>query len=363
MGKPIGHYDIPNSPISQGAQGKGPIITRGKIKEAERIVMYGPEGVGKTTLASLFPHPIFIDIEGSTSEIECDRIKATSYEEVKSSCRMLCDDPQGYKTVIIDSVDWLEMKMAEWLCEENDWDSIEDPGYQKGFTQLGEEMFRFLSSMTDFADKGIHVVLIGHSAIQKMELPDQKGNYDFFTIDLHKKVLPAVKEWSKAIFFINWKTKLINDIDDKKGTKSKKKAVGSQDGYIYTSHSVAYDAKNRYNLPPEIPLGTLEEPTGYEAIAHIFESVQTVKENLTVQNDEPEEEESNEEISLLERCRIGEEALKEMKVKGFTTSHGFSVQRYNITDEKDLEAMTEEGLQKYYDHLKTIHNQIQGVTA
>lgn len=44
-------------------------ITKGKIKSAQKVVIYGPEGIGKSTFASQFPNPLFIDTEGSTKTL------------------------------------------------------------------------------------------------------------------------------------------------------------------------------------------------------------------------------------------------------------------------------------------------------
>ena len=49
-------------------------ITRGKIQTAQKIVLYGPEGIGKTTFASRFPEPLFIDTEGSTRQLDVARL-------------------------------------------------------------------------------------------------------------------------------------------------------------------------------------------------------------------------------------------------------------------------------------------------
>ena len=44
-------------------------ITRGKVQKAKKVVIYGPEGIGKSTFASRFPDPVFIDTEGSTNDL------------------------------------------------------------------------------------------------------------------------------------------------------------------------------------------------------------------------------------------------------------------------------------------------------
>ena len=51
-------------------------ITKGKVETAKKVVIYGPEGIGKSTLASRFPDPVFIDTEGSTKELDVSRYPA-----------------------------------------------------------------------------------------------------------------------------------------------------------------------------------------------------------------------------------------------------------------------------------------------
>ncbi|MSS13449.1 AAA family ATPase, partial [Porcincola intestinalis] len=53
-------------------------ITRGVIHKATKVVIYGPEGIGKSTLASKFPDPVFIDTEGSTNMMDVARLPAPS---------------------------------------------------------------------------------------------------------------------------------------------------------------------------------------------------------------------------------------------------------------------------------------------
>ena len=54
-------------------------ITEGVINGAQKVVFYGPEGIGKTTFAMKFPDPLFIDTEGSTKKYDVRRLpKPTS---------------------------------------------------------------------------------------------------------------------------------------------------------------------------------------------------------------------------------------------------------------------------------------------
>jgi hypothetical protein len=339
MSKPIGTYDMPDSPITKGVLD----ITKGKMKRPERVVIYGPEGVGKSTLASQLPKPLFIDVEGSTISLDVDRIEPQTYQEVLDILNTLLEDPRGYKTIVIDTIDWLEQKMIEKICQENKMESIEDFGYHKGYTYLAEEVFRFVNNLNAFVEAGLNVVLISHAVAKKHELPDQRGQYDRYTLDLVKEVAPIVKEWATMLLFINWRIKLLDDIDDKKGTKSKKKAVGDNVGIIHTTHTATHDAKNRHELPAELALS-------YASIAHIFDGVQS-----SVATADPRAE-------LIQRILSAEDFLQTNRVKGFTTTKGKSAARFNYGNHTELEEMNSDELNKVIDHYNELVHQMEGVT-
>ena len=74
-------------------------IIRGKIQKAKKVVIYGPEGIGKSTLASKFPDPVFIDTEGSTAAMDVARLpKPTSWELLLSEVQEIIDHPETCKT-------------------------------------------------------------------------------------------------------------------------------------------------------------------------------------------------------------------------------------------------------------------------
>ena len=84
-------------------------ITRGKIPSAKKIVIYGPEGIGKSTFAGQFPDPLFIDTEGSTKDIDVARLPApTSWSMLMEEVKYTISHPEVCKTLVIDTADWAE---------------------------------------------------------------------------------------------------------------------------------------------------------------------------------------------------------------------------------------------------------------
>lgn len=238
-------------------------IIRGKIPCAKKVVVYGPEGIGKSTLASRFPEPLFIDTEGSTKDMDVARTEApSSWAVLMEQARYVKLHPEVCRTLVIDTADWAEMLCIAQVCSKNQKNSIEEFGYGKGYTYVQEEFGRFLNLLTEVTDAGIHVVLTAHAKMRKFEQPDEMGAYDRWEMKLSKGVAPMVKEWADMVLFCNYKTMVVN-VDGQGAQKGKNKAQGGK-RVMYTTHHSCWDAKNRYGLPDEVPFD-------YSSISHIVE--------------------------------------------------------------------------------------------
>jgi hypothetical protein len=240
-------------------------VISGKVAKAKKVVEYGPEGIGKSSFAAQFPRPIFIDTEGSTTEMNVDRLpKPTSWEMLRQQVEWVKQQAGRFGTLVIDTIDWAEMLCVDSICAKHGKNGIEDFGYGNGYVYAKEEFGRFLNLLSDVVEAGIHVVLVAHAQIIKFEQPDEMGAYDRYQLKLGKKTssqtAPLVKEWADMVLFINYKT--FSVAADAKGTKHK-----GQGGVrtVYATHHPAWDAKNRHGLPDEFPLD-------YAYIAHIFAS-------------------------------------------------------------------------------------------
>lgn len=237
-------------------------ITSGKLKKAQKVVIYGPEGVGKSTLASKFPSPIFIDCEGSTANMNVDRLpRPSSWEMLNQEIDYIKTNPLC-KTLVIDTADWAEKLAMNTICSKHHVDGIEGLGYGKGYVYLEEEFGRFLNKLEDLTEIGVNVVLTAHAKITKFEQPDEMGAYDRWELKLQKKTSPLVKEWADMLLFANYKTLVVN-VDGQGVSKGKNKGQG-QKRTLYAEHTAAWDAKNRHNLPFEMDMD-------FKYLAHIFE--------------------------------------------------------------------------------------------
>lgn len=227
-------------------------IIRGKIPGAKKVVVYGPEGIGKSTFASQFPDPLFIDTEGSTKDMDVSRTEApSSWAMLLEQIKYIKEHQELCKTLVIDTADWAEMLCVAHLCDKNQKNSIEEFGYGKGYVYLQEEFGRFLNLLEEVVKAGIHVVLNAHAKMRKFEQPDEMGAYDRWEMKLSKNVAPMVKEWADMVLFANYKTFVVN-VDGQGAQKGKNKAQGGK-RVMYTTHHSCWDAKNRYGLPEELP--------------------------------------------------------------------------------------------------------------
>ena len=232
-------------------------ITSGKVIRPQKVVIYGAEGIGKSTLAAQFPNPLFIDTEGGTAQLDVRRIeKPGSFDELISVVNEVAADPNICKTLILDTADWAEQMCIAGVCAKYKKAGIEDFGYGKGYTYLSEEYSRLLNAFDAVIASGTHVVITAHAKMRKFEQPDEMGAYDRWEMKLSKQVAPLLKEWCDLLLFCNYKTFVVTAQNETKKVQGGKRVM-------YTSHHPCWDAKNRHGLPEEIELD-------YGNIAHIF---------------------------------------------------------------------------------------------
>ena len=222
-------------------------ISRGVQHGAQKIVLYGPEGIGKSTIASQTPSPVFIDTEGSTKKLDVARYpKPTSWTMLLDEVLDFRDHPQG-QTLVIDTFDWAEKLAISHICSKANKTGIEDYGYGKGYTYLAEEVGRLLNLLEEVIERGHHVFITAHAAMRKFEQPDELGAYDRWELKLTKQVSPMLKEWADAVLFANYRTFVVKN-------EAKKNRAQGGERVLYTTHNPCWDAKNRDQLPDLLPL-------------------------------------------------------------------------------------------------------------
>lgn len=223
-------------------------LTEGPQPRAQRLLIYGPEGIGKTTMASQMPNPVFVDVEDGSGHLYVRRMPVPpSWDVLMDECRSIAESPEDCMTIVVDSADAAERLCWQKVCQRAKKDSIEAWGYGKGYVVAAEEYRKLLEVLDTCIAAGVNVVLIAHSQMRKFERPDEAGAYDRFEVKLNKHVAAMTKEWADAVLFLDYETFV--SVDE----QGKGKATGGK-RIIRTSHNVSWDAKNRWGLPDKLQL-------------------------------------------------------------------------------------------------------------
>ena len=225
-------------------------ITGGVMPAPLKVVLYGVEGIGKSSFAARFPQPVFIDTEGGTGRLDVQRLPAPdSWQMLLDEAAAAADGQVPCRTLVLDTADWAEKLCMAGVCARFKVKGIEDIGYGKGYTYVKEEFARLLDVLEKVIASGRHVVVVAHAAVAKFEQPDAVGSYDRWVMKTSKQVAPLLREWCDMLLFANYKT-----VVEKSGTgpSAKNKASGAR-RVLYTTHNACWDGKNRFGLPDEVP--------------------------------------------------------------------------------------------------------------
>ncbi len=227
-------------------------IRKGPQALPPRIVIYGEHGLGKSTFGASAPNPIFIQTEDGLASLNVASFPlATAHEQVLEAVGTLYNEKHDFETVVLDSLDWAEKLVWSYVARKHDKQSIEDFGYGKGYTVAAEAMGELLAGLNALrVERGMAVILTAHAQVRRFDDPTS-ASYDRFELALHKAASALVSEWADVIAFATHDT--IVRTEEAGFNKKLKKAVAS-DRVVYVERAPAFNAKNRYGLPPKLPL-------------------------------------------------------------------------------------------------------------
>ena len=234
-------------------------IKHGRQPMPPRLIVYGTEGIGKSTFASEAPQPVFVQTEDGLAEIDCDKFPlASRLEDVQTALLELFSEQHDYQTVVIDSLDWLERLIWDELCRQHNVTSIEkvDGGYAKGYTHALTHWREVLDSLNRLrSERGMVVICIAHSKIEKFEDPETSA-YDRYSPRLNKHAQALVCEWSDAVLFASRKFRTQTEDAGFGRKRAIAAAVGKGGGerVLRCVGGPTCIAKNRFQLPEELPL-------------------------------------------------------------------------------------------------------------
>ena len=241
-------------------------IRKGRNTKKPRVVVYGPAGVGTTTFATSAPAPIVLQTEDGLGQIDVPHFPlATTFDDVLSAIGALFQEAHEFKTLVVDSLDWLEPLIWQDVCQAHKVESIESLGYGKGYVEALTRWRMFCDGITALRDqKDMWIVMIAHSQVTHVEDPTQPA-YDSHGLKMHKKAAAVIEEFSDVIGFANLKTMTISEDAGFNNKRTRAKTTGER--VLNVAPNPAYTAKNRYSLPPTLPLDwpafqqSIEQPT------------------------------------------------------------------------------------------------------
>jgi hypothetical protein len=248
-------------------------ITKGKQIGAQFHVIAGNNGVGKTTWAASFPSALIIDLEKGSGHLDVARIpseKVPNLEEMQKVIKELIDTDHAFQTVVIDSAEALEGLISDAVCAEGKVKSIElyDGGYGKGYVRTREIMRKIIVDFRALQNKGITVILVAHTQTKSHTDPATNQTYDRVIMRCNDKMAALIRDMADNVFYATYKVFL--------NTENKKtKAFGDGQRIMFTQWRPGFDAKNRLDLPLELPLS-------YDTFMETIKSASSVDTNTLI---------------------------------------------------------------------------------
>jgi len=218
-----------------------------------RILIHGVAGAGKSTFASRSDKAVFVLTEDGLGVLKVNHFPlARTFDDVMGALAALYSEPHDHKTVVVDSVDWLEPLVWARACKDNNWGSIEEPGYGKGYVAALDLWRQYLDGLNALRDeRAMTVIQIAHTDIKRFDSPEHEP-YDRYVIKLHTRAAALLQEHSDVVLFANYRISTVKS--DVGFNKKVTRALGSGERVLYTAERPAFLAKNRYGLPDVLPL-------------------------------------------------------------------------------------------------------------
>jgi len=230
-------------------------VVSGRLVKPMRLLIYGLEGVGKSTFAASAPSPIFLGAEDGTSELDVQRFpQPTCWADVMEGVAELTTAKHDYRTLVIDTLDWLEPLVWQQVCVmcarpgKPPLRSIEELGYGKGYVEAGGLWRALMAALERLREaRRMDVVLLAHSWIKSFKNPSGE-DFDRYELKLHKGAAATWREWCDAVLFA------AHDVTTYEADGKRTKGISSGARVLRTEHDAAWDAKNRYDLPASLAL-------------------------------------------------------------------------------------------------------------
>lgn len=223
-------------------------INKGRKQRPRRVLVYGENGVGKSSFAAGWPTPVFLNLEDGIGDIDCDSTDVLRNLEEFYQALVAVSESQ-YETVVVDTIDWLEKLIFAVVAKNAGKATVEDIGFGRGYQAVEQQWQDLLKGFTYLWNSGKHVLFTCHETIEKFTNPEG-DSFNFWRPSLHAKGSGCITEWCDEVFFLRFK---VNTITKDEGFGAKRAiGIGGTDRVIKTTKTAGYEAKNRLGLPDEI---------------------------------------------------------------------------------------------------------------
>lgn len=231
--------------------------SKGRVAYPLWITLYSAEGLGKSTFGSRAPAPIFLDVEHGTRELDVERFvfddangrtTPENFGEILAALRALETEEHTFKTVVIDTLDAVEALIHSHICFRDAKASIEEYGFGKGYVAALDEWRILVAQFERLRKRGMNVITLAHSSVKTFKDPASDG-WDRHQMKLHQSAAGLIKERSDVVLFGTYEEFAV------KSEKTKRvQGVSTGARIVHTVHNAAWDAKNRHDLPEQMPL-------------------------------------------------------------------------------------------------------------